>query len=231
MLQPADAEHSDSELLCARGWLASCPPAFADAVVRRGVKRRVARGEVVFRPGEPGGALYGVMIGAIAFGIPGREAVPHLAALAHPGDWFGDVGFFGDVPRVAQTIAHVDTRLLKLDLAVVEALTAEHPAWWRHFAELFVANHARVLREAYHFLRRAPLQRTALKLLAVTATAAGAVPLTQAELAEMTGLSRNTSNRVLNALQDAGIIRLGYGQIQVEDREALAAVAAGERPL
>jgi CRP-like cAMP-binding protein len=40
------------------------------------------------------------------------------------------------------------------------------------------------------------------------------VPLTQAELAAMSNVSRNTLGTILRSLQDAGLISIGYGKIR-----------------
>ena len=47
------------------------------------------------------------------------------------------------------------------------------------------------------------------------------LPLTQSELAEMAGATRPTVNKVLRTLEEARVISLGRGSVQVLDRAAL----------
>ena len=47
------------------------------------------------------------------------------------------------------------------------------------------------------------------------------LPLTQSELAEMAGATRPTVNKVLRTLEDAAVIRLARGSIEVFDPEKL----------
>jgi CRP-like cAMP-binding protein len=52
------------------------------------------------------------------------------------------------------------------------------------------------------------------------------LPLTQSELAEMAGATRPTVNKVLRTLEDAQVIALGRGSVQVLDRAALREYAS-----
>ena len=47
--------------------------------------------------------------------------------------------------------------------------------------------------------------------------------LTQEELGQLAGLSRQTVNRVLQALEAAGIVTLDFGRVAIVDDEALNA--------
>jgi len=51
--------------------------------------------------------------------------------------------------------------------------------------------------------------------------------LTQAELAAMSNVSRNTLGTILRSLQDAGLISIGYGKIGPLQPEKLRALVEG----
>ena len=82
----------------------------------------------------------------------------------------------------------------------------------RHLQEaLFVASETRVLR------RLVDLCDT---FGAADGTAV--IPMTQTDIASMAGASRSTANRVFKAAEEAGLLQLRRGSVQVLDPQALA---------
>jgi CRP-like cAMP-binding protein len=53
------------------------------------------------------------------------------------------------------------------------------------------------------------------------------VQLAQEDLAAMLGVSRQTTNALLKALQEQGVVRLGYGEIEILDVLRLREMAQG----
>jgi len=51
------------------------------------------------------------------------------------------------------------------------------------------------------------------------------IPLTQEELAQVVGATRPTINRTLKEGEDAGVVRLARGRVEVLDRAAVARLA------
>jgi len=68
---------------------------------------------------------------------------------------------------------------------------------------------------------RSPEQRIALSLSRLFWNRTRQLDLTQDELASLAGMSRQTANRVLNALQQQGVISLSMNRIRVLDDAAL----------
>jgi CRP-like cAMP-binding protein len=69
---------------------------------------------------------------------------------------------------------------------------------------------------------RSPEQRIALSLSRLFWSHSRQLNLTQDELANLAGMSRQTANRALNALQERGLISLALNRIKVLDDTALA---------
>jgi CRP/FNR family cyclic AMP-dependent transcriptional regulator len=51
--------------------------------------------------------------------------------------------------------------------------------------------------------------------------------ISQEEIGRLSGVSRQIANRALHEMQDAGIVRIGYGSIEVLDLAALQEIAGG----
>ncbi len=118
-------------------------------VYDRLVARRVAAGETVFRHGEAADAVYLVVSGSIRIQAPrmGASAGPRYASLA-PGTMFGEAALLDGGGRTADAVADVDTELLRLDQAALEALAREHPALGSRLYRNLAAYLARRLRIA-----------------------------------------------------------------------------------
>jgi CRP-like cAMP-binding protein len=70
---------------------------------------------------------------------------------------------------------------------------------------------------------RSPEHRVALYLSRLFWRSTRRLNLTQEELGQLAGLSRQTVNRVLRALEAAGIVTLDFGRVAIVDDEALSA--------
>jgi len=97
------------------------------------VERRVAKGQAVFKRGEPGDAMYVSLQGQVGIWLPasaekgtrgrGRRMVSYA-----PGVAFGEMGLLQGHPRSADAIAEEDALVLELPRANYERIAAENPA-------------------------------------------------------------------------------------------------------
>ena len=71
----------------------------------------------------------------------------------------------------------------------------------------------------------APRERMISRLLLMSGEGR-AVPLSQATLAEMVGVTRKAVNGWLGELERRGLVALGYGRIEVRDRAGLERMLA-----
>jgi len=83
-------------------------------------------GEVLFREGDPPGALFVVADGAVVPVADGNP--PRKLAVLEQGDFFGEVALLTDQPRNASVRALVDSQLLAIDRPLVWELVEESPA-------------------------------------------------------------------------------------------------------
>jgi HEAT repeat protein len=78
-------------------------------LARGSVVMPLLRRDVVFREGDPGGALYFVISGAVILTVSGREV-----ARLGPNDVFGEMSIFDREPRAVTALASEDTELLRV---------------------------------------------------------------------------------------------------------------------
>jgi CRP-like cAMP-binding protein len=78
-------------------------------------ERRVRRGEVLFRAGEPGEELFLIRAGSVVVSKPVTGRVEQVLTRLGPGEVFGEMCVFGDEEKRSATIqAEEDTLLLGL---------------------------------------------------------------------------------------------------------------------
>ena len=194
------------------------------------VSRRFAPQHVIFREGDTSDTCYVVGDGharATREHPDGRQIT-----LAHfgPGDIFGELAMFGDEARSAtvETLDQVDAvAILGADF---RRLLKEHP----DIAVKLVVSLGRRLREANERLSRQSFQTVQSRVAGVLGTLVDAalqegaaegdvlVTVTQADIAQLAGSSRESASRFLAVLERAGVITQGRGRITVHDKAALA---------
>jgi CRP/FNR family transcriptional regulator, cyclic AMP receptor protein len=188
------------------------------------VRSQYARGEVVFRRGEPGRAIYVIEDGwvKISFGSPDGKEV--TLALLGPGEFFGELAVLDGQPRSADAVALEPTGLLVL---LREDLRRDLEARPRIAVQL-LAVLSRRLREADGIIAEAAFLdvpgRLARALLRLDSTDAGpargtgsttAPRLTQTELAGLVGATRESVGKCLVTFERSGLIRRRGGRISV----------------
>ncbi|WP_437638343.1 Npt1/Npt2 family nucleotide transporter [Sorangium sp. So ce854] len=79
------------------------------ALARGSLVVSLLRGDVIFRQGEPGGALYSIISGEVRLTLDGRE----MARLG-PHDVFGEMSLFDNEPRTSTAVVTEDAELLRV---------------------------------------------------------------------------------------------------------------------
>ena len=197
------------------------------------LRRRTYRsGEVVFHEGDPADSIH--------FGVEGRVVArrdsvdgTRLAyVLLGPGEAFGEVGLLTAHRRRSTTIEAVEpTVTMSLSSADFDRLRSAHPGVEALLVQLLVARVERLTDGLLEALHVPADQRVARRILDLTgaydaaATGEVRVPLTQTDLAELSGVTRPTANRVLRRLERSGAVALGRGVLVVRDPVALRRAA------
>jgi len=99
------------------------------AIWPRLTQRRLRRGEVLFRQGDPGHELFVVRSGQVVVSKHVKGRVDQVLATLGPGEFFGEMSLFDPdrQPRSATVQADQDTMLLCLDGPSLERLIETNP--------------------------------------------------------------------------------------------------------
>ncbi|WEK43805.1 MAG: Crp/Fnr family transcriptional regulator [Candidatus Sphingomonas colombiensis] len=216
----------DVEALALRAiWFAHLPAPLRAALLRAGRVVRLAPGQWVYGEGDEETGLVLVLDGALRIEASLGAERDVLVNLAPAGSAFGQSRRGGGGPRIAtaRAAARATIVLLIADSAL-ERVAADQPALWRAVSELVYGQLDAMVHLAAQLIGLNPRGRIAARLLALGG--GGVAAVSQADLAEMCGLSRKVTNMHLAALEHGGAITRGYGRIVIVAPAILRRLAA-----
>ena len=194
--------------------------------------RRLRAREVLFRKGDEGATLYGVMRGRLRV-FSGADAKEVILNFLDPGEVFGEIALLDAQPRSATIAAVEPVELLTLQRRDFLPFIEQHPKVAIQLATA-LAQRLRTLSDAVEDAMLLSIPgRLAKKLLALAQSygkpAAGGtridLKLPQHQLGELVGATRESVNKHMRAWTAAGVIRVERGFITLLDEEALEAAA------
>lgn len=206
------------------GWLSEQPVAFQAGIAAAGRWQRLARGQLLYEAGDQSDALFGLAEGQLDFAVAINCDEAVVVHRAPPGFWIGDSGLLAEAPRSIAVTAASDCLVLRVQVAAVRRLLAEHPEYWVCFAKLAHQNATLAINILAEVLSLPPRARFARMLLRMAA-ADGSLHVTQEELSRMAGMSRAAFRRSFREVIDSGVVSTAYGGIRISDRLALEAIA------
>lgn len=190
-------------------------------------RRRFRRQEVIFHAGDPGEALHLIAKGRVAVYVTTPLGSTATFAVLGPGEAVGELALVSpNAERTATAIALEPTETLSLRRDQFEALRNAHPFVNRLLVELLAARVRQLDADLVEALFTAAETRVLRRLARLANQYGGAggravIHLTQEDLAGLAGTSRATVNRTLRSAQDAGILALRRGSIELVNLAAL----------
>jgi len=218
------------ELCRLHPFLAALTDSEARELLNHAHVRRFAAGEVVFRKDDPGDGLYGVLAGRIVVMVESAEGKELILNMFGPGEFFGEIALLDGKGRTATAVARETSELLFLGRAdFLPFLQQRHEAAVRIIAFLCAR-----LRRTTDLVEDSAFLNVSTRLAKQLAALAGGgaapartIRLSQEELAQTLGVSREIVSRQLAVWREAGVVEIGRGRIVVRDGKALDRIVAG----
>jgi CRP/FNR family transcriptional regulator, cyclic AMP receptor protein len=205
------------------------PEAF-DQLCRYAKHATLKRGAAIFCKGDPGNSLVAVIRGTVKISISSAEGRSAILNLIGPGEIFGEVALLDGLARTADATANTDCEIFVVDRREFLPFVRSQPALAMKFIELLCAR----LRWTSDQVEQVILQnlpgRLASALIRLTekhklAQGGRTIAITQQEISEMVGMTRESINKQLRAWAARNWVRLEHGAIVVLDTESLQALA------
>ncbi|WP_147064262.1 Crp/Fnr family transcriptional regulator [Knoellia locipacati] len=201
----------------------------ADSLITSMTAQHMERGDVLFHEGDPGDRLYVIGEGKIKLGRSSADGRENLLAILGPGEMFGELSLFDPGPRTATATAVAETQIVGLTHDQLKAFLGERPG----VATTLLAALARRLRRTNESLADLVFTdvpgRVAKALIDLSDRFGRPVEggvmvshdLTQEELAQLVGASRETVNKALADFATRGWLKLEARAVLVQDMERL----------
>ncbi len=177
---------------------------------------RLERGDVLFHEGDPGDRLFVIGEGKVKLGASSADGRENLVAILGPGEMFGELSLFDPGPRTMTATAVAETQLMGLGNDSLTSLLSGRP----EVAKSLLAALAERLRRTNEHLADLVFTdvpgRVAKALLDLAGRFGRPVEdgvmvshdLTQEELAQLVGASRETVNKALADFATRGWLKL-----------------------
>ena len=197
-----------------------------ESVAIHGVVRNVPRNNILLQEGEQSDALYVVVTGKMKIFVGDEEGKELVLSILGPGDFFGEMAIIDGAPRSATVMSVGESTVVIIGKQDFTTCLREMP----DLAFNLLRSLARRVRNVNEHVRDLALldvygrvARTLLRLAKPKGDILVTDAITQQEIANMVGASREMVSRVLTNLKNDGFISVAGKQITICDPPALDA--------
>jgi CRP-like cAMP-binding protein len=228
--RPAERTRDKLSLLRNHSLFRDLPAAVIEHLGSYMKTRRVVRGTTIFAKGDPGTGLMGVLAGTVKVSVASADGKDIVLNLFHEGEVFGEIALLDGRPRTADATAMSDCELVVIERRDFVPFLSGHPDVMLKFIEILCSRLRRTSEQVQDITFLNLPTRLAKTLLQLTAAEDGSATarkaaVTQREISQMIGISRESTNKQLRAWAKRGWIRLERGGVNVVAPDKLAAIA------
>ncbi|HXN69249.1 MAG TPA: Crp/Fnr family transcriptional regulator [Bradyrhizobium sp.] len=201
-----------------------------DQLCRYAKHATLKRGATIFSKGDPGNFLIAVVSGTVKISVSSPDGRSAILNLIGAGEIFGEMSVLDQQPRSADATANTNCEIFIIDRREFIPFVRSQPALAMKFIELLCTR----LRWTSDQVEQVILQnlpgRLASALIRLTekhkvAGGGRTIAVTQQEISEMVGMTRESINKQLRVWSTRSWVRLEHGAIVVLDAGPLQALA------
>ena len=197
-------------------------------MVDLGTEAKLVAGQALMEQGETGETLYVVIEGDLEVSVLSSDGRRLALNLVHPGEILGEIALFDPGPHTATVTARGPCRVWGIKNADMMTALRTTPALAADLVRLAGQRMrwmGRQLNEQVFLPLPARLARKILHLTAHDDAKQPVLSLSQLELAEFAGASREAVSKTLTGWSNAGHIVLSRGSIKLLDNDALREIS------
>lgn len=194
-------------------------------------RRAVRRGTTIFAKGDPGTGLMAVLSGSVKISVPATDGRESVLNIISEGQIFGEIALLDGRPRTADATAMTDCELMVIDRRQFVPFLRSEPDVALKFIEVLCTRLRRTseqVEDVMYLHLPGRLAKTLLRLTDESGPRAEKrkIRITQREISQIIGVSRESVNKQLRAWERSKWVRLERGGIAVLNPNALADIAA-----
>jgi CRP/FNR family transcriptional regulator, cyclic AMP receptor protein len=186
----------------------------------------VARGATIFTKGDAGTSLFAVCSGVVQVTVASAAGKSAVFNHLREGEIFGEIALLDGQPRTADAVAFTDCKLMVIERRDFIPLLQNHPDITITLLEILCARLRRTTEqvEDLMFLDLPSRLGKTLLHLSQAAKPGGEIAMSQNDLSDIVGMSREMINKQLQAWVKDGWIKVQRRRIVVLRPEALARI-------
>src|SRR5216684_2470042 len=196
------------------------------------VGKSVLRGTSICAKGDPGSSLFVICQGTVKISVPSADGHDAVFNLIGKGDIFGEIAMLDGRPRTADVVAITDCELFVIERRDFLPLVREEPEIALKLIEILCARLRQTTEQAENLMFLHLPGRLAKALLRLSdsdgPTCERKAVVTQKDLGNIIGMSRESTNRQLRMWEDQEWVRLERGGIVILSAKALERVAESD---
>jgi CRP/FNR family transcriptional regulator, cyclic AMP receptor protein len=204
-------------------------PELRDRISAYAKMRDVKRGTAIFTKGDAGTSLLAVCSGIVQVAVPSIEGKNAVFNLIREGEVFGEIALLDGRPRTADAIAFTDCKLMVIERRDFVPLLRSDPDITLRLMEVLCERLRRTTEqvEDLMFLDLAGRLAKTLLRLSDLAEPPGTIIITQGQLSQIVGISREMINKQLQVWARENWVRLKWRRITILQPDALAQLTSG----
>jgi CRP-like cAMP-binding protein len=226
---PVDPTFDKNALLGRHPLFRELNPEIRERIASYATIRDVAHGTTIFSKGDPGTCLFAVCSGTVQVTVTstaGKNAVfNHLRA----GEIFGEIALLDGGPRSADAVAFTDTRLMVIERRDFVPLLHSNPEVAVRLLELLCSRLRRTSEQVEDVMFLDLKSRLVKTILQLSGQAPdGVISISQNDLSQIVGMSREMINKQLQVWAREGWIELQRRRLVVLRPDAIERMAVEE---
>lgn len=208
----------------------SLPSEGIDKILSNSLIRHYPKNSTIFVRGEDGDRLFAILQGRVKISIFSEEGREIVLAVMRTGDFFGEIAFLDGHARTADATAVEDCEILSIGRGDFYPILEGHPDIYRKII-MVLCERLRQTNEAIEDSIFLTVPARVAKTLIKLSSSYGEkrddgkiyfnIKISQQELANIIGTSREVVNRHLRHLQSEGVIRMEQGYLVIEEPDYL----------
>jgi CRP-like cAMP-binding protein len=201
-----------------------------ERLVAHAVTRRVKKGTVLFRKDDAGSTLYAVCEGAIRISVPSQQGQDAIFNIVSRGEIFGEIALLDGGKRTADAIAIEDSELMLIERREFVPVLRSHPEVAINVIEILCSRLRRTSEQVEDIVFLDLPGRLAKALLQLQRRGGSrpteAIRVTQRELSQMIGVSRESVNKQLRSWERRKWLKIERGGVRILAPAALDGLVA-----
>lgn len=190
------------------------------------------RGDFIFRKGDPGTSLFGVITGSVRMSASSADGKNAVLNLIGAGRTFGEIAVLDGLDRTTDAIVNVDCELWRIERRDLMPLVQTHPALAARFIDLLCAR----LRWTSEHLEQVVLQGLKARLAHMILRMAEQnlqrngillVDMSQQNISDVVGIARESANKIISIWVEQNWVSVENRTLVILDADALRTIAGG----